>query len=63
MKILQNRLRFSVGVQYKPLTVMREQVGARDTRVLRVGDELSDTGNELLKHWRHTGGSQPKITW
>ena len=27
MKILQNRLRFSVGVQYKPSTVMRRLVG------------------------------------
>lgn len=42
---------------------MREQMGAHNTRVLRAGDELPDTGNELLKHGRHTGGSQPKITW
>ena len=28
MKILQNRLRFSVGVQYKPSTVIRGLVGA-----------------------------------
>ena len=42
---------------------MRGQVSARDTRMLRTGDELPDTGNELLKHGRHTGGSQPKITW
>ena len=28
MKILQNRLRFSVGVQYKPSTVMRGLVGS-----------------------------------
>ena len=27
---------------------MRKQMGARDTRVLRAGDELPDTGNELL---------------
>ena len=33
MKILQNRLRFSVGVQYKPSTVMRELVGACGVRV------------------------------
>ena len=49
MKILQNRLRFSVGVQYKPLTVMRVQVGARDTHVLRAGNELPGIGNELLE--------------
>ena len=33
MKILQNRLRFSVGVQYKPSTVMRRLVGACGVRV------------------------------
>ena len=32
---------------------MRGQVSARDTRMLRTGDELPTTGNELLKHWRH----------
>ena len=49
MKILQNRLRFSVGVQYKPSTVMRVQVGVHDTRVLRAGDELPGIGNKLLE--------------
>ena len=42
---------------------MREQMRARDTRVLRAGDELPDTGNELLKHGRHTGSTQQKIAW
>ena len=63
MKILQNRLSFSVGVQYKPLPVMRGQVGARDTRVLRAGDELPGIGNELLKHGCHAGSAQPIIPW
>ena len=42
---------------------MREQMGARDTRVLRAGDELPDTGNELLKHGWHAGSVQPRISW
>ena len=52
MKILQNRLRFSVGVQYKPLTVMRRLVGAGSVRAAcgqSAGDELPTTGNELLE--------------
>ena len=42
---------------------MREQVGARDTGVLHAGDELPDTGNELLKHGWHAGIAQQKIAW
>ena len=34
MKILQNRLRFSVGVQYKPSTVMRGLVGTGGARAV-----------------------------
>ena len=34
MKILQNRLRFSVGVQYKPLTVIRRLVGTGGARAV-----------------------------
>ena len=51
MKILQNRLRFSVGVQYKPSTVIREQVGtdgARATCGLLAGDEQVRGAAELL---------------
>lgn len=42
---------------------MRRLVGARDTHVLRAGNELSTTGNELLKHGRHAGIAQQKIAW
>ena len=51
MKILQNRLRFSVGVQYKPSTVMRGLVGsgrARATCERNTCDEQVHGAAELL---------------
>ena len=51
MKILQNRLRFSVGVQYKPSTVMRRLVGAGGARAVcerNTCDEQVHGAAELL---------------
>ena len=50
MKILQNRLRFSVGVQYKPSTVMRELVGGPGCR--------RNTGGAQAECGRDAGGEQ-----
>ena len=51
MKILQNRLRFSVGVQYKPSTVMRRLVGTGGARAVcerNTCDEQVRDAAELL---------------
>ena len=51
MKILQNRLRFSVGVQYKPSTVIRRLVGAGGARAVcerNTCDEQVHGAAELL---------------